>query len=219
MKKIFLDIETLPARSDKYAELRYLFAKKLEKKNKRKEMSEEVIIEEVTSKEEAKFEDYVKGTSFDAAFGRVLCIAYAINDEPTAVICNDQDEKATLENFWNLVKDVDLFVGHNIFNFDLKFLYQRSVVLGIKPSQQLSFAKFRNFPIYDTMHEWSRWTDKNVGLEHIALALGIPTPKEGIDGSQVFDFYQAGKVKEICDYCKRDVETTRAVYKRINFEI
>lgn len=219
MKKIFLDVETLPADESKHEQLRYLFGKKLEKKNKRREMSEEVIMEELAGKEEAKFEDYIRGTSFDGAFGRVLCIAYAINDGPLEVICNPENEKATLENFWDLVKDVDLFVGHNILGFDLKFLYQRSVVLGVKPSQNISFAKFRNFPVYDTMHEWSHWTDKSVGLEHIALALGISTPKEGIDGSQVYDFYKAGKVKEICDYCKRDVETTRAVYKRINFEV
>lgn len=219
MKKIFLDVESLPAAESKYEQLRYLFGKKLEKKNKRREMSEEVIVEEPAGQEEAKFEDYIRGTSFDGAFGRVLCIAYAINDGPTEVICHPDNEKATLESFWNLAKDADLFIGHNIFGFDLKFLYQRSVVLGIKPSRELSFAKFRSFPIYDTMHEWSHWTDKSVGLEHVALALGIPTPKEGIDGSQVYDFYQAGKVKEICDYCQRDVATTRAVYKRINFEV
>jgi predicted PolB exonuclease-like 3'-5' exonuclease len=67
------------------------------------------------------------------------------------------------------------------------------------------------------MKEWVKWSNTNVGLEHLALALGIPTPKEGIDGSQVFDFYKAGKLDEIADYCKRDVETTRAVYKRMTF--
>jgi predicted PolB exonuclease-like 3'-5' exonuclease len=56
-----------------------------------------------------------------------------------------------------------------------------------------------------------------VGLEHLSLALGIPTPKEGVDGSQVFEFYRAGRIEEIVAYCKRDVETTRAVYKRMRF--
>ncbi len=220
MKKIYFDIETLPADESKHEALRFLFQKKLEKKNKRKEMSEEVVVEEyLPEKEEAKFDDYVRGTSFDGGFGRVLCIAYAINDDETEVICNPENEKETLQKFWDLVKDADLFIGHNIFGFDFKFLYQRSIVLGIKPSRDLNFARYRHDPIYDTMHEWSKWTEtKGAGLEHVALALGIPTPKDGIDGSQVYDFYKAGKVKEICDYCKRDVETTRAIYKRINFE-
>jgi predicted PolB exonuclease-like 3'-5' exonuclease len=44
-----------------------------------------------------------------------------------------------------------------------------------------------------------------------------PAAEGGIDGSQVFDFYKAGKLSGIADYCKRDVETTRAVYKRMTF--
>ena len=92
-------------------------------------------------------------------------------------------------------------------------------MLGVTPTiPNLSFARYRSSPIYDTMKEWAKWDTMNkVGLEHIALALGIPTPKEGIDGSQVFDFYKAGRIDEICEYCKRDVETTRAIYKRMTF--
>jgi hypothetical protein len=68
------------------------------------------------------------------------------------------------------------------------------------------------------MKEWVKWSNNTAGLEHLALALGIPTPKDGIDGSQVWDFYKAGKTNEILEYCKRDVETTRAVYKKMIFE-
>ena len=50
------------------------------------------------------------------------------------------------------------------------------------------------------------------------MALGIPSPKDGIDGSQVAAFHAAGKDDEIVEYCKRDVETTRDVYKRMIFE-
>ena len=63
------------------------------------------------------------------------------------------------------------------------------------------------------MDKWS-----NKGLEHLALAMGIPTPKEGIDGSQVNEFFKKGKTKEICEYCVRDVETVREIYKRMTFE-
>ena len=39
-----------------------------------------------------------------------------------------------------------------------------------------------------------------------------------IDGSQVFDFFLAGKYKEIYEYCKRDVQLTRQVYNRMLFK-
>ncbi len=216
MTTIYFDIETLPAEESSHEKLRYLFERKKEKKLKTKKIEDEELGEENNSK---SFDDFVLKTSFDGGFGRVLCIAYAIDDKPTEVLCNDGNEKKTLEQFWNIAQNCDLFVGHNIMDFDLRFIYQRSIVLGVKPTLNLSFARYRSSPIYDTMKEWTKWDTMNkVGLEYIALALGIPTPKEGIDGSQVFTFYKNGKVDDICKYCKRDVETSRAVYKRMVFE-
>lgn len=222
MTTLYFDIETLPAEESSYDKLKYLFDKKLEKerlkRNKKIKSGEEKSYGE-EDKCSKNFEDFLNYTSFDGGFGRVLCIGYAINNEPTEIICNDGNEKKTLEEFWDVAQDCDLFVGHNIMDFDFKFIYQRSIVLGVKPTiPNLSFARYRSSPIYDTMKEWAKWDTMNkVGLEHIALALGIPTPKEGIDGSQVAQVYSEGGVEEICEYCKRDVETTRAVYKRMTF--
>ncbi|MCX6763987.1 MAG: ribonuclease H-like domain-containing protein [Candidatus Moranbacteria bacterium] len=203
MKRLYLDIETLPAGEEAREILKMLHDKKKKKK---------------TDMED--FEQYLLGTTFDGSFGRILCIGYAINDEPTEVLYFDGDEKKMLEEFWNIAADANLFIGHNIIDFDMRFIFQRSVINGIKPSwddRDLSFARYRSYPMFDTMREWTKWSMNNIGLEHLALALGIPSPKDGIDGSQVYKFYQEGKVKEICDYCQRDVETTREVYKRIAF--
>ena len=103
-------------------------------------------------------------------------------------------------------------------DFDLRFIYQRSIVHKVRPTHNLSFARYRDYPIYDTMREWAKWCGATVGLEYLALALGIPTPKQGIDGSRVFEFYQQGRLDEIVKYCQRDVETTRLIYKRMIFE-
>jgi DNA polymerase elongation subunit (family B) len=66
--------------------------------------------------------------------GRVLCISYAVNDEKTRTICNPDNEKKTIEDFWFVAKQIDLFVGHNIMEFDLRFILQRSMVLGVQPT-------------------------------------------------------------------------------------
>lgn len=198
MKKLYLDIETLPADSGSHETLKLLHAKK----NKGCE----------------DFEQYLTRTSFDGSFGRILCIGYAINDEPVEILYSENGEKEMLEKFWEIARDADLFIGHNVMDFDLRFIYQRSIINKVRPSVELSFARYRSNPIFDTMKEWVRWANSSIGLEHLALALGIPTPKDGIDGSQVNDFYKKGKVNEILDYCKRDVDTTRAVYKRMIFE-
>ena len=213
-KKLFVDIETIPAGETANKALEYLYQKKLDKKAARSD-----IPVETTEEEQAKgFDDFWRGTSFDGSFGQILCIAYAIDDGPTQVICNDKNEKKTVEEFWDIARDINIFIGHNVIDFDMRFIYQRSAVLGVRPSKDLSFARYRDNPMFDTMREWGKWAfGQNVGLEHLALALDIPTPKDGIDGSQVADFYKAGKVKEICDYCMRDVEVTRKVYNKMNF--
>jgi len=196
-----LDIETLPASEEYHQTLKMMHAKK--------------------SKKDDDFKEYLLKTSFDGAYGRILCIGYAVDDEEVGMLYNENDEKKTLEQFWSLAGTADLFIGHNVMDFDLRFIFQRSIINGIKPPENLinlPFARYRSNPIFDTMKEWVKWSNNTVGLEHLALALGIPSPKDGIDGSQVWDFYKAGKVQEILDYCKRDVETTRAVYKRMIFE-
>lgn len=160
MKKLYLDIETIPALNDQYETLRILYKKSQEKnKNQKKD-----------------FEQYLIDTSFDGSFGKIFCIGYAINNNPADVLYIKNNEKEILENFWEIAKDANLFIGHNVMDFDLRFIYQRSIVNRIKPSRELNFARYRNFPIYDTMKEWVKWSMIFIGLEHIALALDISTP-------------------------------------------
>jgi predicted PolB exonuclease-like 3'-5' exonuclease len=110
-----------------------------------------------------------------------------------------------------------LFVGHNILDFDLRFMYQRSVIHQIRPSRELPFGRFHNDPIFDTMHEWSRWGRESISLDRLSRALSIPSPKENVDGAKVYPYYRAGRLEEICDYCKRDVDSVRQVYRRLTF--
>jgi len=213
MKKLFLDIETLPASEEHTETLRLLFDKKHDQF------------------EQEKFDEFLQKTNLDGAFGRILCIGYAVDNESPQNFYNENNEKETLRQFWELVSAISVeprnsqypdygvqFIGHNVMDFDLRFIYQRSVVLGVRPSYELNFARYRNYPVFDTMKEWAKWGNTNVGLEYLALALGIPSPKDGIDGSQVAQFFADGKVDDILEYCKRDVETTRAVFRRMVFE-
>ncbi|MCX6808236.1 MAG: ribonuclease H-like domain-containing protein [Candidatus Berkelbacteria bacterium] len=118
-----------------------------------------------------------------------------------------------------MARDSDLFIGHNLMEFDLRFIYKRSVINNIKPSRFLNFARYRSDPIFDTMKEWEKWGAQGTSLHKLSIALGIASPKEeGIDGSKVYDYFLAGKSDEIAKYCERDVEATRKVYKRMIFE-
>ena len=68
------------------------------------------------------------------------------------------------------------------------------------------------------MREWEKWSNSFIKLDTLAKALNLQSSKEGgIDGSQVYDFYLKGKHKEIYEYCERDVQLTRKIYKRMIF--
>ena len=198
---LFFDIETIPAEEAKHEILQQIHAKKLKDGKK--------VTEE--------FKEYLLSTSFDGAFGRIVCIGFATDDDPAEVL--QGEEREMLTKFWQIAKDARLFIGFNNMDFDLRFIYQRSVINQVPPTQNLSFARYRHDPIFDIMWEWRKWArEPSVSLDTLAKALGIPSSKDGgIEGKDVWKAYQDGRLKEICDYCKRDVEVTRAIYQKMTF--
>ena len=194
MKILFFDIETVPTEQS---------------------LQHSGLLEAQMQLDEAEI---IKRLSLSAATARILCLAYALEppaDSPVAVLGGD--EREILQSFWKLATETNLFVGHNVLDFDLRFIHQRSIIHQIKPSRELPFARFRSAPIFDTMHEWSKWGREHVSLDLLARALDIPSPKECLDGSKVYPYYRAGKLAEICEYCKCDVDTVRQVYRRLTF--
>jgi 3'-5' exonuclease len=194
MKIVFFDIETVPTNQALQAS---------------------GLLESQMQFEEA---DVVKRLSLSAMTAKICCLGYAVEpplDSTVEVLHGDEQE--ILKGFWKLAADCNLFVGHNILDFDLRFIYQRSVIHQIRPSREIPFARFRNAPIYDTMQEWSKWGREHASLDALSKALGVPSPKENLDGSKVYPYYRDGKLTEICEYCKRDVDSVRQVYRWLTF--
>jgi len=211
---LFFDIETIPAEK----ELKDTIVE-LERKKEAKKAESEDLVGDI--KKQRSPENIYRATSLSGDFGRIFCIAYAVGDDSVDVLKGE--EKGILTKFWEIANLTDCFVGHNIYNFDLPYIYKRSIIHKIKPANRhlnLSFARYRSNPIYDTMYEWEKWNPKaTISLDKLAKVLGLPTSKDGgIDGSKVYDAYLEKRFDEICDYCKKDVELTRKVYKRMNFE-
>jgi len=194
MKICFLDIETVPTD---------------------RSLEENGLLEPQIQLDEAEL---LKKLSLSAVTAKIICICYAVEPPVGCEVQALQGEETEIINaFWKLAADCNLFVGHNILDFDLRFIYQRSIIHQIKPSRDLPFARFRNAPIYDTMQEWSKWGREHASLDTLSKALSIPSPKESLDGSKVYPYYRAGKLAEIVEYCKRDVDSTRQVYRRLTF--
>ena len=213
--RLFLDIETLPGDESVREEI----ARTMQPPGGNP--TPEALERWEDEQKPAQVEHAYRRTSLRGHAGRILCIGY-IKEAPgrydEGVLTGD--EPAILRDFWDLVLDVDLFVGFNVLDFDLKFILQRSIVNRVPPSRPLSFRRYQQEPVYDVMREWEAWSTRDfISLDTLSRALGMESPKSGgVDGSQVYDFYLAGRLQEIYDYCLRDVRVTRDIYRRMTFE-
>jgi hypothetical protein len=132
----------------------------------------------------------------------------------------EQDEKKSLQAFLEYMKrfdiDADELVGHNIIGFDLPFIFQRCLVNCISARPLVDLRDYNVRGVFDTMHHWWLGARRNVSLDDIAWALGIESSKTAeVEGSKVYDLYQAGKLAEIREYNLNDVRVTRKVYERM----
>ncbi len=172
-----------------------------------------------------------KGGIF-SEFSRVVCIGIGsiINSEKESIFrlkaIADNDEKVLLKNFIELIErfakaNKELkFCGHNIKEFDLPFLCRRMIINGLKlpPALQLSNKKPWEIHHIDTLEMWKFGDYKNyTSLALLAAVLGIPSPKNDIDGSMVGKvFWEEKNIERISNYCLQDVLTTCKVFLHLN---
>ncbi|HEV2864833.1 MAG TPA: hypothetical protein VGX48_27820 [Pyrinomonadaceae bacterium] len=224
-KRLFIDVETLPPPEGVRASINPALAFKLENRY-------------CTSQSDAGVgftEEQFRRLALHAEYGRVLAVGMIV-EQDGEVVCRGVlgreresmrfhlDEARTLRGFWNQLRGFDekrdLIIGHNIYDFDLLFLYKRSVIHRVQPSVRLSFARYRSRPIFDTMKEWELWAWRpGIKLEELAEVLQLGMTKiEGMDGGSVYDRFCEGCHQEIADYCMQDVEMAREIYYRLTFE-
>ena len=197
--KMFLDIETIPVEKEKHEVVREIYGRSLD-----------------DGKKVGTFEEYIALTSFDGAFGRIVCLGWAIDDGPTNSVFGS--EKEIIEKFWEIAEKAEQFIGFNLMDFDLRFIYQRSVILGIKPPTIIPLRHYSSSPVYDVMWEWCRWTKPTIKLHNLAKAMDLKSSKDGgIEGKDVAKAFEDGRIKEIAEYCEKDVEVTRQIYKKLTF--
>jgi len=163
----------------------------------------------------AVHEGPVPGLDFGGLEQRQRELVYGIDADGS-----EQDEKKSLLAFLEFMKDFDCetdeLVGHNIIGFDLPFIFQRCLVHCISAKPLVDLSEYNVRGVFDTMHHWWLGAKRFVSLDDIAWALGIESSKTAeVEGSKVFDLYQAGKLAQIREYNLNDVRVTRKVYERM----
>ena len=165
---IYFDIETIPAQDPiaiKVIKAEIEKQKLLVKapSNYKDEEKIAAYIAAEVEKLDTEFDATYRKTSFDGGLGEICCIGYAIDDRPPVSI-SGVSEAYILKGFFKSLNDSynpssqirPKFIGHNIINFDLRFLFQRAVMNNIKPPMMIPFnAKPWDESIFDTMTAWA----------------------------------------------------------------
>jgi hypothetical protein len=165
-----------------------------------------------------------------AEFGKIICISAGYfrlenNQWKFRVKSYSGDEEAVLlSNFleeagkWHAAKKQASFAGHNIREFDIPYLSRRLLINGIGLPAWLDFQSMKPWEtnLMDTMQLWRFGDYKNyTSLNLLAACLGIPSPKDDIDGSKVGEVYwKDGNLPRIVEYCQKDVVTVAQILLR-----
>ena len=204
---LFLDIETVPVTSS-YDLLSSAMQILWDKKSK-----------QFRSPEQTSGDVYERAGIY-SEFGKIICISVGLIKEKNPLSFRlksfyGNDEKSLLSNFsamlskFSKTKGEVLLCAHNGKEFDFPYIARRMIINSLIIPEILDNAGKKPWEIklLDTMDLWKFGDYKNyTSLDLLTSILGIPTPKDDIDGSMVAGiFYGENDIERIVRYCEKDV--------------
>ena len=165
-------------------------------------------------------EDVFERAGIYSEFGRIICISVGFIREKNPFNLRiksfyGEDEKTLLNEFSAMVskfsrsnKEASL-CAHNGKEFDFPYIARRMIINRLVIPEILDNAGKKPWEVklLDTMDLWKFGDYKNyTSLELLTAILGIPSPKDDIDGSMVAGIYYGEKnIERIVKYCEKDV--------------
>ena len=215
---LFLDIETVP-QEENWKELseetQELFSKKTQYQRK----------------EDFTAEDFYNRAGIWAEFGKIICISVGyfvdVEEKQQLRITSffGDDEYKVLTDFKELLdkhfkKRINVLCAHNGKEFDFPFIARRMIIHQIELPKKLNLfgKKPWEVPHLDTLELWKFGDYKHyTSLKLLTSILGIPSPKDDIDGSEVAKvYYEEQNIERIVNYCEKDTIAVAQILLRFN---
>lgn len=167
---------------------------------------------------------YQQKAGIFAEFAKIVCISvgylsFEKGKEPNLRLKSFHGEELDVLNEFHALLDnhyddpeKHFICGHNIKEFDIPFICRRSIINGVRLPRLLNISGKKPWQVtylLDTMDMWRFGDYKNyTSLVLLAGAMGIPSPKDDIDGSKVGEvFWIENDIERIVSYCEKDVLT------------
>jgi uncharacterized protein YprB with RNaseH-like and TPR domain len=204
---MFLDIETVPE-SPSFGNLDSSKQNLWEKKSRQFRTPDQTV------------EEVYERAGIYSEFGKIICISVGIIREKNPMNFRlksffGKDEKLLLTEFSEMLSKFSkshkeaLLCAHNGKEFDFPYIARRMIINGLIIPEILDNAGKKPWEIklLDTMDLWKFGDYKNyASLDLLTTILGIPTPKDDIDGSMVAGiYYNEDDIQRIVKYCEKDV--------------
>lgn len=216
---LFLDIETVPEFRD-YSEMSE------EKKMLWDEKSK------YQRKDDFTPEEFYERAGIWSEFGKIICISVGFfsfrnGSRSFRITSFHGEEEKLLLDFTSLLEEYffqpyQLLCAHNGKEFDFPYIARRMLIHNMRlPSKLNLFGKKPwEVPHLDTLELWKFGDYKHfTSLKLLTHVLGIPSPKEDIDGSMVREvYYEKGELNRIVEYCERDVIAIAQVILKLRQE-
>jgi len=228
-KILFLDIETVGIEKDfdtcveKRPEIAHQFDKYFDWFLKR--FPEDAI--KGGNEDERKNIMFSSRTALVPEFAKIVCVSVAFvmdNGEVKKQTFSGDNEEQLLRDCQKLLDRcgrLDFFLcGHNLKNFDIPMMAKRMIINGLLPPSILPSYDTKPWEIkaIDTKEIWQYGAYTSIGsLDLMCTSMEILSSKEGeITGDKVHNSYwNHGKLKEISEYCERDVNVLIEIIKKL----
>lgn len=165
-------------------------------------------------------QDVYERAGIYSEFGKIICISVGLIREKNPFSFRlksffGKEEKSLLSEFSDMLTKFSrthkeaILCAHNGKEFDFPYIARRMIIKGLTIPEILDNAGKKPWEIklLDTMDLWKFGDYKNyASLDLLTSILGIPTPKDDIDGSMVAGiFYNEDNLQRIVHYCEKDV--------------
>jgi len=183
--------------------------------------------QDTTMKYSSVTEAYRNTSMFFPEYGKILSLSYGFygGDDKLhikSLVINNDDEKSLMKEIkrvFDKISELHLIpCGQNIKGFDIPFIVKKlyKYNLAIPKSLQSLGKKPWEVNIVDTTDLWKGLGWDTSSLDEIANTLGLPSPKEDINGGQVYDIYwNEQDLERIAKYCENDVKVLPAIVEKI----